>query len=422
MRCGRLVLLLLGALALGGGVAAAAQAAPRKRSKPTARQTSVARATKSSLAKSSLAKSSLVSAAGVDNAHVQVQWSAVSGAATYQVYRGSLLVGTTAGTSFTDSLLWPATLYSYNVVPVAATGGALQPLTVSASTTPLPATGFPSVFGASSIWSAPVGSAQTAPNSAGQIAYLLAHLKSPNMTLRAWGVSVAETHVGDPTFDVPCLVYTSCTLGTFGRLPIPVTAAADPSADGQLAVYDPSGGREWDMWQASNRGGVWSSAAGAGVSTGGNGIVPAGTAAGDAANFPLLGGLIRPEEILQGHIDHPLVFTMPGVSSVGHVCPATHNDGWSSDPNALEEGTRLQLDPSVNVDALSIPAWEKPVVRAMQAYGMYLRDGGGSFAIYAENPVSRGYDAWSKVGISGGDQVGLSGIPWSKLRVVTAPC
>ncbi len=412
MRCGRLLLLVLGALALGGGVAAAAQASPGKKAKPTTRRASVAR----------VKKSNLVSAAGVDNAHVKLQWSTVPGAATYRVYRGSLLVGTTAGTSFTDSLLWPATLYTFKIVPVSATGGALQPLTASASTAPLPAAGFPSVFPASSIWRAPVGPAPTAPNSAAEIAYVMSHLKNPNMTLHAWGVPVAEAHAADPTFDVPCLVYSSCTLGAFGRLPIPATAVPDPSTDGQLAVYDPAGRHEWDMWQASNTGGRWSSAAGAGVSTTGDGIAPAGTAAGDAANFPLLGGLIRPEEILQGHIDHPLVFTMPGVSSAGHVCPATHNDGWSDDPNALMEGTRLQLDPSVNVDSLSIPAWEKPIVRAMQAYGMYLRDGGGSFAIYAENPVSRGYDAWSKVGISGGDQIGLSGIPWSKLRVVTAPC
>jgi hypothetical protein len=403
---------VFGALALGGGVAAAAQAAPGKKAKQTRRQTSVARAK----------KSSLVSATGVDNAHVQIQWSAVPGAATYQVYRGGLLVGTTAATGFTDSLLWPATLYSYRVVPITAKGGALQPLTISASTRPLPSTGFPNVFPASSLWNAPVGPAPTSPNSSGEISYVMAHLKNPNMTLHAWGVSVAEAHAADPTFDVPCLVYTSCTLGAFGRLPIPVTAVPDPSTDAQLAIYDPTGRREWDMWQANGSGGLWSSGAGAGVSTGGNGIAPAGTAAGDAANFPLLGGLIRPEELLQGHIDHPLVFTMPGVSSAGHVCPATHNDGWSSDPNALMEGTRLQLDPSVNVDALSIPAWEKPIVRAMQGYGMYLRDGGGSFAIYAENPVSRGYDAWSKVGITGGDQIGLTGIPWDKLRVLTPPC
>jgi hypothetical protein len=153
----------------------------------------------------------------------------------------------------------------------------------------------------------------------------------------------------------------------------------------------------------------------------GNGTAPEGTASGDAANYPLLGGLVRPEEILQGHIDHALVFGLPGVSNAGHLCPATHNDGSSSDPNALEEGTRLQLDPSVNVDALAIPAWQKTIAHALQTYGMYLRDQGGSLAIWAENPIARGYDAWAKVGLSG-DSASLAGLPWSKMRVVSAPC
>ena len=77
---------------------------------------------------------------------------------------------------------------------------------------------------------------------------------------------------------------------------------------------------------------------------------------------------------------------------------------------------------SVNVDSLPIPAWEKPIARTMQNYGMYLRDQGGSFVIYAENPVARGYDAWSKAGLPSGDSVSLTGIPWAKLRVITPPC
>lgn len=175
------------------------------------------------------------------------------------------------------------------------------------------------------------------------------------------------------------------------------------------------------MWQASKSSSSWSASAGAAVSTSGNGIAQAGTASGNAANFPLLGGLIRPEEILQGHIDHALVFGMPGVSQLGHVCPATHNDGTSADPNALEEGARLQLDPSVDVSSLPIPAWAKTVARAMQTYGMYLRDSSGSLVIYAEDPVGRGYDAWSKVGLSG-SSASLAGIPWDKFRVLSAPC
>ncbi len=418
MACGRLTLSLLATTVATFAAVGAAQAAPPAKSKPKAARTATKKRT-TSVERSRV--DAQVTATGLDNARMSLGWAPVAGAARYQVYRGTLLVGATATPGFTDTLLWPSTSYSYRVVPITAAGGPLSAITGTGTTLGLPATGFQSPFPASSVWNTPVEAAPTASNSSAEIGYFLAHVKYPNMTLRAWGVSVAQTHATDPSFDVPCLVWTNCTLSAFGKVQIPATAAPDPSADGQMAVYDAASGREWDMWQARSQSGTWTSSAGAVVSTAGNGVAQAGTAAGDAANFPLLGGLIRPEEISQGRIDHALVFGMPGVSDLGHVCPATHNDGSTSDPNALEEGTHLQLDPSVDVDSLAIPAWEKPVVRAMQTYGMYLRDGGGTFSIYAENPVSRGYDAWSKAGMPAGDSVSLTGIPWQKLRVVAAP-
>ena len=113
---------------------------------------------------------------------------------------------------------------------------------------------------------------------------------------------------------------------------------------------------------------------------------------------------------------------MPGVNNTGVVCPATHHDGDTSSSSAPMEGTRFQLDPSVNVDALPILAWKKTIARAMQTYGMYLRDSSGSVAVYAENPGSRGYDAWALAGLGGQSSVSLAGIPWDRMRVVSPPC
>jgi hypothetical protein len=357
----------------------------------------------------------------VDNAHLALQWSAVPGATAYRVLRGSLVIGQTTATTYTDSLLWPRTAYSYEVDALSASGAKISALTGRGSTTALPSGGFQRPFPVTSIWNTPVGSTPVAANSSALMSFVLSHSPNANMTLRDWGVSVSEAHATDSTYSVPCTRYSNCTLGAFGAFGIPATATPDPSADGYLAVVDPAKQREWDMWQASGSGSTWSASAGAALSTDGNAVAPAGTASGDAANFPLLAGIIRPEEIAQGHIDHALVFGMPGVSDLGHVCPATHNDGSSSDPNAPMEGTRLQLDPSVNVSTLPIPSWEKTVARAMQTYGMYLRDNGGSFVVYTENPVSRGYDAWAKAGLPSGSSVALGGIPWSKLRVISAP-
>jgi hypothetical protein len=371
--------------------------------------------------KRALAGSTGLTATAVDSSHVKLQWIAVPGAALYRILRGGLVVGQTASTAYTDALLWPRTTYSYEVDAISFAGAKIKALTGQGTSTLLPASGFPRPFPATSIWNSPLGSAPVAANSSALMTYFQAHSPHANMTLRDWGVSVSETHASDSIFSVPCTRYSNCTLGAFGAFAIPLTATPDPSADGYMAVVDPSTQREWDMWQATPSGGSWSASAGAALSTTGNGTAPEGTASGDAANFPLLAGIVRPEEILQGHIDHALVFGMPGVSDLGHVCPATHNDGSTSDPNALMEGTRLQLDPSVNVDSLPIPAWEKTIARAMQNYGMYLRDNGGSFVIYAENPVSRGYDAWSKAGLPSGDSVSLTGIPWAKLRVISPP-
>jgi PKD repeat protein len=358
-------------------------------------------------------------AAPVDNAHVALSWAPVAGAAKYRVSRGTLVVGTTSLTTFTDAMLWPSTSYSFSVQPLNASGTVLSTLTASASTKALPASGFQRPFPDSSVWNSPIGSTPVRSDSAALAASVAGSAGSANMPLRAWAVSVAEARPGDTTYSVPCTLY-ACSLQAFGAFPVPATAKPDPSSDGHLAVYDPSTQREWDMWVASFNGSSWSSYAGAAVSMNGNGIAPAGSASGNAANFPLLGGLIRPEEIMQGHIDHALVFGFPGVNRSGYVCPATHNDG--SGTSGPMEGQRFQLDPSLDVNSLAIPAWQKTIARAMQVYGLYLRDTSGSLAVYAENTISRGYDAWALAGLPTGGSVSLSGLPWNKLRAVSAPC
>ena len=345
----------------------------------------------------------------------------VTGAVRYRVSRGGLVVGTSAAPTFTDALLWPSTQYTYSVAALDASGGTLTTQNAAAATTALSAGGFARSYSATSVWNAPIGQTPLRSNSAALASYVAAAAGNANMPLTSWAVGVAEAHSGDTAYTVPCLLY-SCTLSTFGPFAIPTTAKADPSPDGHLAIYDPTSQREWDMWQGATNGTSWTSSAGAAVSMTGNGVAPAGTASSNAANFPLLGGLIRPEEILQGHIDHALVIGLPGVNSTGRVCPATHNDGSSTSSSAPMEGTRFQLDPALNVDALAIPAWQKTIAKAMQTYGLYIRDNSGSLAVYAENPASRGYDAWAKVGLGGLSSASLRGLPWSSLRAVAAPC
>lgn len=279
-------------------------------------------------------------------------------------------------------------------------------------------------FPRTSVWNTPLPPDPALdPQSAAKIAYLVQNAVNPNMAIHAWTTPVVVASDTSPRYTVPCTMY-RCTLGAFGAVPIPRGSLPDPQGDAHLVVWDRQTHREWDLWQASYDASSdrWSASAGAAVSTDGDGIAPAGTAAGDAANFPLLGGLIRPEEIEQGQIDHALVFAMPNVAAGAPRCPATHNAGSSTNPAALPEGTHLQLDPALDVDALQAPAWQKTIMKALQKYGMYLRDGGGSLALAGENPINRGYDAWAEAGISTANgSVRLTAIPWARMRVIAAP-
>jgi hypothetical protein len=92
----------------------------------------------------------------------------------------------------------------------------------------------------------------------------------------------------------------------------------------------------------------------------------------------------------------------------------------------------FQLDPSVNVEALPLKRWEKTIAKALQRYGMFVRDGAsGTTDLIGENPINRGSDKWNLVKNDDGSQAFSStakyayfssGFPWSKLRVLAAPC
>jgi hypothetical protein len=168
----------------------------------------------------------------------------------------------------------------YEVDALSSVGAKVATLNGGATTTALPATGFPRPFGTASVWNTAVGNAAPAANATNLDAWFRAHVVNPNMTLHAWGVAFAEARPTDPGVPVPCTFYSDCTPGAFGAVPMPATAAPDPATDGQLAVVDPASKREWDLSQARKTGGVSSASAGAALDMTGNAVAPAGTTYG----------------------------------------------------------------------------------------------------------------------------------------------
>lgn len=277
-------------------------------------------------------------------------------------------------------------------------------------------------YPADSIWRTPVRrDAVVDPRNEERMAYWLENsVRHANMPVREFGVAVVVSTPRDPAYNVEVTKYKG-NLNRFGPIHIPDGVKPPPSSDRHMAIYDPVQQREWDLWQADC---CWSASAGQAQSTiSGDGIAPRGALGASAANFPLLGGLVLAAELRRGHIDHALHFSMPNVREGEPVCPATHNDGEESNLLALPEGTRMQLDPALDVDALPLPRWQKTIARALQRYGMFLRDAGGSLAIAAENTADRRPDAWTPLfGPKIEAAFFSSAFPWSRMRILAPDC
>jgi hypothetical protein len=399
-----------------------------------------------------------------DFAHVNVQWSNAPAFTRAVIARDGVTVGIVpAGTtSFRDSQLWYSTTYSYAVSFRNSAGGVISGLGPKSITTPkmpnasatMPNGVFPVEFPNSTAFSKPLASRRdTSSAGASYEAYVRSHAINPNLTLRAYGIPIYETHPTDPTMLIQTCEYGGCTLNDAGRIPVPFDAQADPSADRHLTLVNRQANLSWDFFKPdisapgifrtsgcaagpcpATRGGALSN-------LGGSGSLGSSVAGANAANLASLAGLIRPEEIAQGRIDHAVVIAMPGIGTASPRCPATHSVSVrgplstdSVSESAPPEGTLFKLDPSLDVASLAIPQWQKTIARAMQVYGTYVRDNGGALSIYAESSTTtlggRHYDAWDKIGDAEfSSQSGYpasaqlsAAFPWNRLLTQLPPC
>jgi RTX calcium-binding nonapeptide repeat (4 copies) len=353
--------------------------------------------------------------------------SAPDGTDHFEIHRdGRLIDDVPAATrSYRDYLLWQTTEYGYKLRAVDAGGGVIEAQAATV-TTPEQTDTFPRPYSETSPWNTPIGpSPEIDPNSDAIIDYSIApHTGNANLTTSdKWGLGLAYADLSSRRYEIGCDLY-GCDRSVAGR--IPAYARANAGSDGKLTVVEPNSGAELDMWRGVYHSDTesWSASWRGVTDVNGWGFycMPGERCAGpNAAGNTGLGGVVRPEEIAQGHIDHAL--QLSGMS--GYVrrdfaaCPATHWDGTSSDPRAIPQGARIQLDPAFDVDAQRWPAWKKVIARAFQEYGAIIDDSGGSLAVVAESNINRGYDAWQKAGL--GPTTGtrnVSALPWDRMRVL----
>ena len=276
-------------------------------------------------------------------------------------------------------------------------------------------------YASTSFWNQAIGSNPTIdPNSAAIVrASLLPYAGSSNFAnTNSWGIGLVHASDGDKTY------HWRCNILRYGPISFKIPAGATPTtgSDHHLVVID--GTKELDLWKANYDASTDTWTAGTrfitDISGWGAMAAPGKLAGGSvAAGFAEMGGVVRPEEIAQRHIDHALSVMVPPIRQSYIASPATATDGSSTDPYSIPEGAHIQLDPAFDVAAQSWRSWEKVIAVALQKYGAYVSDHGGTVAFYGQTDVNAGNVSWASTGTPKGGS--LANFPWDHMRVLSIP-
>lgn len=241
--------------------------------------------------------------------------------------------------------------------------------------------------------------------------------KPPLVSVNGWTAAVYDADTATTTY--PVTARKEGGTWTLPAVPIPDAAAPDPQENGHLVVVDRSAGCVYELWQAEHDGGTWTASWVNATPADGDGVYPDGRSA-RSAGLSAGAGLIWPQELAAGRIDHALMFAYPFTSGGGPVAPATASNGDTDDVPAMPMGTRLRLDPTVDVDALGLTPEQRTIAVALQQYGMVLGDTAGGLTLFAAAPqsfetfpypTSWSSDVWADVGR----------IPFDRMQVLAGP-
>ena len=278
---------------------------------------------------------------------------------------------------------------------------------------PLSAPEGPDLPARADAWSTPIGPDPALDSDSGVIsAYLGSGPVSANVV--QYGIPVYEADADTPRYDVDCRRdWGDCPLE---RSPVPIPDGARPSegTDAAMAIVDAEAGISYEFWQVERDDGSWVASWGDVAD-----LDPASPSLSEAtgAGLSLVDGLVTPEEVAAGEIPHALTFSTNNACEVRFRPPASKTDGESDREDCIEQGARIQLDPDLDLDRLELTPVERAVASALQRYGAYARDNGGTpIAFIFETPGAED-PPYTAEGLRA-DYDRLEGIPWDRLRVL----
>jgi hypothetical protein len=207
----------------------------------------------------------------------------------------------------------------------------------------------------------------------------------------------------------------------FTSVPVPDDARPAAGTDAHMAVWQPATDTLWEFWRMVRRDDGWHAGWGGrqtNVSrSSGVYVAPVANWGATATSLSLAGGLITVAELRRGRIDHALAISLPEIRGGEFSLPAQRTDGRTSSSSAIPEGARFRVDPTLDLDRMSMPPVVRLLARAAQRYGMIVRDGGASISLYAEDPGPSGENPYPRLF---GDRRAwelLRSFPWDRVQL-----
>ncbi|HXQ61775.1 MAG TPA: hypothetical protein VN796_05530 [Acidimicrobiales bacterium] len=242
------------------------------------------------------------------------------------------------------------------------------------------------VLPADNVWHADVSHLPVDPNSATYIASIGATAPlHPDFGAGNYGggpIGIPYNVAPSTQMFVP-VHFTYASESDPGPYPIPrkplIEGGPHSTGDRHVLVVDSGSCTDYELFSARPRHGgrSWHAGSGAVFPLGSDSLRTAGWTSADAAGLPILPGLVRPDEVAAGVIDHAIRVTVPE-SDDTYIWPARHEAG-TADPSLPPMGLRLRL--KTTVDISQFPPMDQVILQALKTYGMIVADNGSPWFI-----------------------------------------
>jgi hypothetical protein len=255
-------------------------------------------------------------------------------------------------------------------------------------------------------WNSPVpANAPLDPDGTQVLDYLSSAPESGHGCLRLagaqqnkWGQPAYWAHPGDPEYDVRGLP--DGAPPEMRHLRIPTGARSADNSDGTMTVYDVRRGYVALLTDAHYRPATntWSASGGTVTFLDSNGLLAATGRSDDPRNVGTHRGnngatsYVRFDMVQDGDVRNVLKIASGPELSDRFVFPMTGSDGDVTDPSvgAPPEGLRLRIKPSIDLKSLGLHPQALVIAEALQRYGLYLGDSGGTTALKLEDTKAEG--------------------------------